>query len=107
MMTPTGLTPGRAYRQIRELRAVPNSEDAATMQENPPIPSGAVFMAWPYMEDPQMTHKIAESGRVSGRLHDVALDRRMILSAPKKESLPSQIPWLKTMVVAELGGWIS
>ncbi len=43
------------------------------MPENPPIPAGTVFTAWPYLDDPQVDRKIAEAGKVSGRRYDIVL----------------------------------
>ena len=43
------------------------------METSPPIPAGTVFMAWPYLRDPEVDQKIASAGQVRERRYDLAV----------------------------------
>lgn len=72
-MTPTKLISGKQYRLKMDLQAFPRDFEAVTMTKNPPIPAGTIFIAWPYLGDPEVDQKIADAGRVSGHRYDFAL----------------------------------
>jgi hypothetical protein len=67
------LVPGKAYLLKVSIWAAPH--DATGMTSNTRIPTGTVFISWPYLDDPKASRNIATDKRANkdGDRYDFAI----------------------------------